>query len=204
KNKIEITTKLPTKLVFLMNELPLLSDDSYGFERRLLILPFDKTFTESEQDKDLPKKLSNELEGILNWSLEGLRRLIANNYTFTISESMKKAKELYLGVGDHVAMFVEENEVVSSSNVMEGKEVINAYNLWMKKNEHPFKGTESRRKLWGLFDEALSLQLIAFTRAKSGGKAIVRDIALKSYGWSFFLIIDAVSYCVLGADCAHI
>ena len=179
KNKIEITTKLPTKLVFLMNELPLLSDDSYGFERRLLILPFDKTFTESEQDKDLPKKLSNELEGILNWSLEGLRRLIANNYTFTISESMKKAKELYLGVGDPVAMFVEENVVASSSNVMEGKEVINAYKLWMKKNEHPFKGTESPRKFWGLFDEALSLQLIAFTRAKSGGKAIVRDIALK-------------------------
>src|SRR5690625_490274 len=179
KNKIEITTKLPTKLVFLMNELPLLSDDSYGFERRLLILPFDKTFTESEQDKDLPKKLSNELEGILNWSLEGLKRLIANNYTFTISESMKKAKELYLGVGDPVAMFVEENVVASSSNVMEGKEVINAYKLWMKKNEHPFKGTESPRKFWGLFDEALSLQLIAFTRAKSGGKAIVRDIALK-------------------------
>src|SRR5690625_3437160 len=71
KNKIYITTKIPTKLVFLMNELPLLSDDSYGFERRLLILPFDKTFTESEQDKDLPKKLSNELEGILNWSSEG-------------------------------------------------------------------------------------------------------------------------------------
>src|SRR5699024_1569924 len=44
KNKLEITTKLPTKLVFLMNELPLLSDDSFGFERRLLILPFDKIF----------------------------------------------------------------------------------------------------------------------------------------------------------------
>src|SRR5699024_7069074 len=116
---------------------------------------------------------------ILNWSLEGLRRLIANNYTFTISESMKKAKELYLGVGDPVAMFVEENVVASSSNVMGGKEVINAYILWMKKNEDRFKDTESPRKFCGLFDEGLSLALVAFTRAKSCGTPIVRDIALK-------------------------
>lgn len=179
KNKAEITTKLPTKLIFLMNELPLLSDDTFGFERRLLILPFSQTFVESQQDKNLPKKLSDELEGILNWSLVGLRRLIANNYTFTTSKPMQEAKELYLGVGDPVARFVEENVVAAPSNVMEGKEVINAYKLWMTENEYPFKGTESPRKFWGLFDEALNLKLISFTRAKSGGRAVVRDIALK-------------------------
>src|SRR5699024_6334000 len=94
KNKIEITTKLPTKIVFLMNELPLLSDDSFGFERRLLVLPMDRIFLPHEQEKDLSKKLENELEGILNWSIAGLRQLITNNYTFKESNSMQDAKTL--------------------------------------------------------------------------------------------------------------
>lgn len=179
KNKIEITTKLPAKLVFLMNELPLISDNSFGFERRLLILPFDKTFAASEQDKDLPKKLSNELEGILNWSLEGLRRLIANDYSFTISKPMQAAKELYLGVGNPVEKFVRECVVSAPKNIVVGKELINAYISWMMMNELPFKGTDSPQKFWKMFKDAMDLELIPFSRDKSNGNMVVRDITLK-------------------------
>lgn len=179
KNKQEITTKLPTKLVFLMNELPLLSDDSFGFERRLHILPFDRVFLPHEQDKDLPKKLSNELEGILNWSLEGLRRLIANNYTFTVSKPMQDAKSLYLGVGNPIENFVNECVVSEPANVMPANEVINAYTIWMQENNYPFKGTNSPQKFWKLFQEAMDLKLIEFVRTKSNGQTVVRDIGLK-------------------------
>lgn len=179
KNKIEITTKLPTKLVFLMNELPLLNDDSFGFERRLLILPFDKTFKESEQDKDLPKKLSKELEGILTWSLEGLKRLIANHYTFTVSKSMQDAKNLYLGVGNPIEKFVGECVSAKPSNVMDAKDLINAYIEWMMRNEFPFKGTDSPQKFWKAFEEAMNLKLISFSRSKSNGRTVVRDITLQ-------------------------
>jgi len=179
KNKMEITTKLPTKLVFLMNELPLLSDDSFGFERRLLILPFDKTFTEAEQDKDLPKKLSSELEGILNWSLEGLKRLIANNYSFTVSKPMQDAKELYLGVGNPIEKFVKECVVSEPANVLQAKDLIHAYMNWMTRNGLPFKGTDSPQKFWKMFREAMDLELIHFSRGKSNGVTVVRDIALK-------------------------
>jgi len=179
KNKMEITTKLPTKLVFLMNQLPLLSDDSFGFERRLLILPFDKTFTEADQDKDLLKKLSGELEGILNWSIEGLKRLIANNYSFTVSKPMQDAKELYLGVGNPIEKFIKECVVSKPSNVMPAKELINAYISWMMLNELPFKGTDSSQKFWKMFREAMDLELIHFSRGKSNGVTVVRDISLK-------------------------
>ena len=179
KNKMEITTKLPTKLVFLMNELPLLSDNSFGFERRLLILPFDKTFLPHQQDKDLPRKLTDELEGILTWALEGLKRLITNNYRFTISESMQTAKDLYFGVGNPIEKFIDECVKTKPSNVMEAKELINAYSIWMMDNEIPFKGTDSPQKFWRTFKEAMDLKLIEFSRGKSNGKTVVRDIALK-------------------------
>jgi len=176
---MEITTKLPTKLVFLMNELPLLSDDSFGFERRLLILPFDKTFLPHEQDKDLPKKLANELEGILAWALDGLKRLIANNYTFTISESMQHAKELYFGVGNPIEKFIEECVIAEPSHVMDARDLMNAYSIWMTHNEFPFKGTNTPQKFWKLFKEAMDVKLIEFSRGKSNGRTVVRDIALK-------------------------
>lgn len=179
KNKQEITTKLPTKLVFLMNELPLLNDDSFGFERRLLILPFDRIFLPHEQDKDLPKKLSKELEGILNWSLEGLRHLIANNYTFTVSKSMLDAKELYLGVGNPIEKFVKECIVSEPAKVMPAKDLLNAYKNWMMLEKLPFKGTGNPQKFWKMFQEAMNLELISFTRGKSNGITVVRDIGLK-------------------------
>lgn len=179
KNKMEVTTKLPTKLVFLMNELPLLSDDSFGFERRLLILPFDKTFKEAEQDKDLPKKLTSELEGILSWSLEGLKRLIANNYSFTVSKDMQDAKNLYLGVGNPIEKFVNECVESAPGSVMVGKELINAYIDWMVRKELPFKGTDNPRKFWDNFKKAMDVALIPFVRGKSNGNMVVRDIALK-------------------------
>lgn len=179
KNKQEVTITLPTKLVFLMNELPLLSDDSFGFERRLLILLFDKTFFPHEQDKDLPKKLNAELEGILTWAIKGLRRLINNNYNFTVSSTMQNAKDKYFGVGNPIEKFVEECVIAEPSNVMEGNELFNAYSIWMANNGFPFKGTDHPQTFWKSFKGAMDLQLIEFKRGKSNGKTVVRDITLK-------------------------
>ncbi|WP_409482404.1 phage/plasmid primase, P4 family [Bacillus safensis] len=179
KNKMEITTKLPAKLVFLVNELPLLTDDSFGFERRLLILPFEKTFLPHEQDKDLPKKLNDEIEGILSWALEGLKRLIENNYNFTVSPTMQHAKNKYFGVGNPVEKFVEECVIAEPSNVMDARDLLNAYSIWMTNNDFPFKGTDTPQKFWKSFKEVMDVKLIEFTRGKSNGKTVVRDIALR-------------------------
>lgn len=179
KNKQEVTITLPTKLVFLMNELPLLSDNSFGFERRVIILPFEKTFLPHEQDKELPKKLSNELEGILKWSLDGLRRLIHNNYNFTVSKTMEDEKIKYFGVGNPVAGFIEDCIVAKPAHVIDSTELLNAYKIWMMDQKLPYKGTDSPQKFWKVFKDAMDLELIEYTRGKSNGRTVVRDIALK-------------------------
>lgn len=176
KNKKEVTLILPTKLVFLMNELPMLSDTSFGFERRVLILPFDRTFTSEEQDKDLPKKLSQELSGILNWSIAGLERLIYNDFQFTLSDSMKSSKERYFGIGNPVDRFVEECISSSPSTVIESKAIFEAYTAWMNDKQYPFIGTDSPNVFWRMFKEAANLQLIQYKKSKSNGKTVVRDI----------------------------
>ena len=180
KNKTEITIILPTKFVFLVNELPILSDSSLGFERRLIILPFNQTFTPDEQDKSLSKKLTAELEGILNWTIAGLKRLMNNNFQFTKSEAMDKAKESYFGIGNPVECFVKEKVTKEPNNKMESTELINAYRLWMVGKGYPYKGTNSPQVFWRMFDEAARKELIEYKRQKSNGKSIVHDISLKT------------------------
>lgn len=179
KNKEEITVILPTKLVFLVNELPILSDNSKGFERRLILLPFNKTFPSSKQDKDLPVKLSGEMSGILNWALKGLERLIDKGYRFTTSLTMKAEKEKYFGVGNTVEKFFKECVVTGPAHVLESKDVLTNYKIWMTTKGYPFKGTESSQTFWRMFDEVASFQLVEYSKGKSNGKTVVRDLDLK-------------------------
>jgi putative DNA primase/helicase len=180
KNKPEITIALPTKLVFLVNELPMLSDSSMGFERRLIILPFNQTFTPIRQNKDLPKQLHAELDGILNWALAGLIRLIENKYQFTISEAMSKAKETYFGIGNPVECFVKEKIIAQPSCKVETPELFNYYRLWMSDKGYPFKGTGSPQVFWKEFEIAALKQHIECTKKQSNGKYYVHDIAVRN------------------------
>lgn len=66
---------LPTvKLIFSVNELPKINDTTPGLYRRFIIVPFDRSF-EAKPDLHLEEKLTDELPGILNWAVEGLKIL---------------------------------------------------------------------------------------------------------------------------------
>lgn len=66
------------KLIFNCNALPKDVENSNAYFRRFLIIPFDETIPEHEQDKNLHTKIiENELSGVFNWVLKGLHRLLA-------------------------------------------------------------------------------------------------------------------------------
>jgi putative DNA primase/helicase len=68
------TGQLPTRIMFVSNELPRFGDASGAVATRCLILETTKSWLGSE-DKDLTARLVVELPGVLNWSLGGLRDL---------------------------------------------------------------------------------------------------------------------------------
>ena len=87
-------TTLYSKLLFAMNRLPATGDTTFGLERRMLIIPFNKTYVarptrknEGKRDVHLEEKLLTELDGILMFALNGLQRLKNNGYCFTESKS---------------------------------------------------------------------------------------------------------------------
>lgn len=179
KNKPEITTVVDAKLIFLMNELPLLKDNSHGLARRLYILPFSKVFQEEDQDKDLPRKLEAELSGILNWAVEGHRRLKNQHYTFTKSKRMTMAKSKYMSVGNPVRVFVEECIVSHPGNNLDSNAILSAYRSWVSIQKLPFHGTDSPQVFWSQFRTAMNSCGIHYTKSKSNGTSKTRDINLK-------------------------
>lgn len=72
-------------MLFCLNELPRTDDKFNGYFRRFLIAPFNAQIPKSEVDPKLVGKIvSSELPRIMNWVLEGRKRLITQ-FGFTAS-----------------------------------------------------------------------------------------------------------------------
>jgi P4 family phage/plasmid primase-like protien len=99
------------RLIFSANTIPRSSDTTFAFYERWIILPFTQVFDASnpDTDPDLREKLATpqELSGIFNHALAGLRRLYQQR-GFTMPESVKQALDEYKRQNDSVLAFCDE------------------------------------------------------------------------------------------------
>ena len=93
------------------NGLPSFTDDKgeHVFERLLLIM-CTNVIPEEKRDSMLLDKIKPEIPAIINWFMEGLRRLIGNGYKFTRSKSAEDAVKEYRQRLDSVYRFINEWE----------------------------------------------------------------------------------------------
>jgi len=117
------------KLIFALNEWPHIDDKTFAFFRRMLIIEFNKIYNEDIQDKVLKKRLVSELPGILNWSINGLKRIKEKN-CFTQSEYMRQSVREIKMQNNPVALFCyQEIEVSEGSNLLKS-ELYKTYSAW--------------------------------------------------------------------------
>lgn len=101
-----ITQKARAKMIFAVNEMPATGDVGYSLMRRLLIIPFDRTFKEGEQDPTIGKKMLQELPGILNLCLQAYKQLCKQR-EFTTSDRSEAELKTFISNVDHVKEFSE-------------------------------------------------------------------------------------------------
>ncbi|MFT0228861.1 phage/plasmid primase, P4 family [Bacteroides thetaiotaomicron] len=83
------------RMIFCLNELPRTNDRSDGYFKRFLIVPFKVQIPKSKIDPKLAKTIiSSELPGVMNWVLDGMRRL-TRQQVFTESKLCQKELEKY-------------------------------------------------------------------------------------------------------------
>lgn len=113
------------KLITSFNELPR-AEQTHGFYRRIIIVPFKVTIKEEEQDPDLVKKLRKELPGVLNWVLQAMPEFLDLG-SFKTSEECNHELNAYRLSSDNVQQFLNENYVVDASAIIKGSSLYDDY-----------------------------------------------------------------------------
>ena len=117
-----------------------LYDRSLGFFRRQLILHTRDKAEGRIDDPFLSDKLKREVDGIFLWSLEGLHRLIANDYHFTVSERAKENLRESIGEGNNVILFLESEGYIAfkADYSLTSQRLYELYRQWCEDNAiHP-------------------------------------------------------------------
>lgn len=129
-----ITVRDYSKFIINSNNLPNV-EHTHAFFRRQLIIPFKVTIKDSEKDIHLAKKIiKNELPGVLNLVLKGLKRLILQN-GFSESQEIKDEIEKYQLESNTVSQFLdEEGWEKSTSNKIRATEFYSEYVKYCKEN----------------------------------------------------------------------
>jgi putative DNA primase/helicase len=108
KYRDQWTGKLPCRLHIVSNELPRLGDASQAIIGRIVLLMLTRSWL-GKEDHGLEVALRGELTGILNWALDGLRRLTENENAFTRTAGADEAVAQMRDLASPVAAFVREN-----------------------------------------------------------------------------------------------
>jgi putative DNA primase/helicase len=153
------------KLIFAMNNMPRVDDKTHAFFRRLIIIRFDRTFTEEESNRNLRKELAAEMNGIFNVCLEGLKRLRARGY-FDIKGSVQDEIQEYRRENNNVLVFIEERcNIVPLDYYTEKSKIYDAYRSFCDHNGYKSLsirkfGRELKRHCNGIAEDRINVAKI--------------------------------------------
>ncbi|MEM2768001.1 MAG: phage/plasmid primase, P4 family [Candidatus Bathyarchaeia archaeon] len=98
------------KLIVVANRLPPVSDSSLAWWERVIVIEFPVTITPEKMVPNIEERWLNspeERSGIVNWALEGLKRLLENK-RFTRNEAMLNVVEQYKRWSQPAQYFLEK------------------------------------------------------------------------------------------------
>src|SRR3990167_430891 len=133
-----------SKLVFATNKIALPKDvDDDAYYSRWFVLRFQKEFTDENNTikRNLTQELitTEELEGLLLYALEGLKRLL-DNQKFSRLQSVDEVKLIMHRSGSSIASFVIDKLEECSNYWVSKEEMFEAYSQYTKECELVNKG----------------------------------------------------------------
>ena len=122
------------KLFINTNHLPRTADDTVFTSGRVKIIPFDRHFSESEQDTGLKKyfRRRDNKSAILNWLVEGYRLLL--EVGFNAPARVDEAIEAYRSEADIIGVFLTEYTYSKEDGRVATSELYALYADWAKAN----------------------------------------------------------------------
>ena len=178
KGKDIFNFKNTTKFIFSANILPESAEKTEAMMKRPLIFNFSHTITEEEKDPYLREKLQKELPGILNWSLEGLYRLLENQRFSNQKTSLENKKE-YIRKSEPVRVFCEEMLDIDYERAIPKDELYSVFENWCEEsNIAPLDKNIFIKKLYTFFERE---GLRSYRRRLDGGG---RQYMVENISWA--------------------
>lgn len=120
------------KLLMITNHLPYVNDDTLFSSDRINVIECNRHFSAKERDKGLKKRLKEpeNLSGILNWAIEGLK--LYQQEGIEPPECVRNATAEYRRKSDKVQCFIEEELEKGSGNIL-AADVYDRYRIWAER-----------------------------------------------------------------------
>lgn len=136
------------KLLYSANQIPETEDDTDAFFRRWILMTFPYRFVDKNESHLIdnetifpmdPKILEGlteekEMEGLLIWSIEGLKKLLKNG-VFSYSKSTAEVQDHYERLSNPVTAFVKDEIEVNSFCYVTRDDLYEAYKNYADQNE---------------------------------------------------------------------
>jgi putative DNA primase/helicase len=128
------------KMIFSCNKIPEAYDETEAYFRRWVIINFPHKFDDKTADKDLTKKLTSkeEISGIFNWAIEGLKRL-QEQQKFSYNKTVEEIKEQYTRLANSFQAFVNDCCVQDIDRQISKRMFYKEYEDYCKKFNLPLK-----------------------------------------------------------------
>ena len=125
------------KLMFNVNKLDDADiENTNGFSRRLLFVPFEHIIEKENQDKNLHKTILEDKAGVMNWIIEGIEEVLLNEEIY-ISEKCDKFLDNFKRETSPIQLFLEDSQLIQTSEdtneTMDFQQVYEMYKEFCKK-----------------------------------------------------------------------
>jgi P4 family phage/plasmid primase-like protien len=157
---------LPTaKLMFSCNELPKITDKTQGVWRRLIFCPFERVYSEKEQDKRLPDKLAMNLSGVFIWAVKGIELLKKYNGFVSPAKCIEALEDYQLRMNPTRGFLQDEYEIDALAEGVPFGEIYKHYENWCKENGFkPLNSANFGRELKRVYPEVIKVKKTVFDR----------------------------------------
>ena len=126
------------KMIFSCNTIPVSEDDTYAYFRRWTLIDFPNKFEGKSDNKNLINEITTneEISGILNEALKGLKRLI-DNQCFSNELATEEVRERIIRASDSVAAFIMDELNINPKGFIPKQELYEAYLSYCGKVRSP-------------------------------------------------------------------